>query len=67
MTLIPSGMWRHAKAYEAILVRGRPGLAWELLRRDLAYGADVALRHSASQVPTSDPQCLSRWGLHFRM
>ena len=54
-------------AYEAIVRRGRPALAWEVLRRDPAYreaydGLDVS---SASETAV-DAVFATKWGLHFR-
>jgi hypothetical protein len=53
-------------AYDAIARYGRPALAWEVLRRDPAYGlawsrlpAPVAGVAAAADFATS-------WGLHFR-
>lgn len=51
--------WRDAGAYEPVLAGGGPALAWELLRRDPAYRAFVALSGSLAADA-------SRWGLHFR-
>jgi hypothetical protein len=49
-------------AFEAILHRGRPALAWEVLRRNPDYRAD---RTVVSGSP-ADAAFVSRWGLHFR-
>jgi 3-methyladenine DNA glycosylase Tag len=55
--------WQDPAPYEAILRRGRAGLAWEVLRRDPAYQAAFARLDGAG--PASDAFA-ARWGLHFR-
>ncbi|MDE8652466.1 transcriptional regulator domain-containing protein [Novosphingobium album (ex Liu et al. 2023)] len=53
--------WRDTVAYAAVLAGGRPALAWELLRRDPAYRADMRA------VPASEAAAhfAALWGLHF--
>ena len=51
--------WRDTGVYAPVLAAGRPGLAWELLRRDSRYRAFAAGGSASNDVVT-------RWGLHFR-
>ncbi|HKU07838.1 MAG TPA: DUF6499 domain-containing protein [Bradyrhizobium sp.] len=56
-----------AAAYEAIARRGRPALAWEVLRRDPDYRAAYARLPAPLDVTNAaDADFVSRWGLHFR-
>lgn len=53
-------------AIEAILRRGPPALAWEVLRRDPDYRA--AYRRLAALPPAgvaAEPAFVADWGLHF--
>lgn len=45
---------------------GRAGLAWEILRRDPAYGAAVETGAGRSASDTAPAAFTTRWGLHFR-
>ena len=54
-------------AYQAVARRGRPALAWEVLRRDPAY------RIAWSRLPApplknlaAGADFVAQWGLHFR-
>jgi hypothetical protein len=54
-------------AFDAILRRGRPALAWEVLRRDPAYQAAYCRQMALPQVgAVADPAFVADWGLHFR-
>ncbi|MBV2147523.1 hypothetical protein KRZ98_04380 [Sphingobium sp. AS12] len=53
--------WRDAGAYAPVRAAGRPALAWELLRRDLAYRDAVQIGDGKTDVAGA-----SVWGLHFR-
>jgi hypothetical protein len=54
-------------AYQAIARRGRPALAWEILRRDPAYrAAYAALPASGDAGAVADANFVAQWGLHFR-
>lgn len=54
-------------AYEAIAVRGRSALAWEILRRDPGYRAAHARSRPLIQAGRAvDRDFTARWGLHFR-
>jgi hypothetical protein len=55
--------WGDPAAYAAIIGCGRSGLAWEVLRRDLAYQAAFA---SVDRSRPADSAFVARWGLHFR-
>lgn len=57
------GDWGDPTAYAAIIGCGRPGLAWEVLRRDPAYQSAFA---SADRSRPADSAFVARWGLHFR-
>lgn len=59
MTAGPGPDWRDPLPYAPIVARGRPALAWELLRRDPAYRAAYAV---AGGLQAS---CAAVWGLHF--
>ena len=53
-------------ALDAIARRGRPALAWEVLRRDQAYRA--AYRRLPALPPAgavAGSDFVARWGLHF--
>ena len=51
---------------EAIVRLGRPALAWEVLRRDPAYRAEVESGLGEIARPmTADRVFTARWGLHF--
>jgi len=51
----------HPDAVAAVIRRGRPALAWEVLRRDPAYQAAFA-----GLDPTQpEPAFAADWGLHF--
>jgi len=53
-------------AIDAIMRRGRPALAWEVLRRDPAYQA--AFGRLAARRETgvaAEPAFAADWGLHF--
>ena len=64
-TVLP-GLWRDASAYRSIVSGGRASLAWELLRRDHAYCADLdGSADRAAGLLAADPACAARWGLHF--
>lgn len=68
---IAPGRWRNPGAYDAVLSGGRSALAWELLRRDIAYRAAMSAAVSAAApaspvVAAADPAFTARWGLHFR-
>lgn len=64
----PHGLWRNVEAYQRLLAGGRRAVAWELLRRDPNYCVEAATRnHLASAFKASDPACLARWGLLFRL
>mgnify|MGYP006408355523 CR=1 FL=1 len=54
-------------AYEAVMRRGRPALAWEVLRRDPAYctAYDGLAAISPSETAV-DAIFAAKWGLHFR-
>ncbi|WP_424141365.1 transcriptional regulator domain-containing protein [Sphingosinicella soli] len=53
-------------AYEAIALRGRSALAWEVLRRDPAYrGAYSRLLAPRTSV-AAGADFVAHWGLHFR-
>src|SRR3546814_17918715 len=52
--------------FEAIVLRGRSALAWEVLRRDPAYRAAYQAL-SAQPVPgVADPEFAARWRMPFR-
>lgn len=54
-------------AFEAITVRGRSALAWEVLRRDPAYRHDYgALPARPVAGMATSAEFTARWGLHFR-
>lgn len=57
-----SADWTDPRGYAAIAACGRPGLAWELLRRDPAYRAAFAEVEAGRPV---DSAFVARWGLHF--
>jgi hypothetical protein len=53
-------------AFEGILRRGRSALAWEVLRRDPAYGAAYAALPALPPADlAADAAFAARWGLHF--
>lgn len=53
-------------AHEAIARRGRPALAWEVLRRDPAYrAAYTRLPVLPRTHATADADFVAQWGLHF--
>ncbi|MFX4086212.1 transcriptional regulator domain-containing protein [Sphingobium yanoikuyae] len=63
-----------ARRIEALVRRGRAGLAWEVTRRDPAYRADWERAVVADNLPSGrdDRPLVSRkaalahqWGLHF--
>lgn len=54
--------WQDPGTYAAIAAHGRPGLVWELLRRDPAYRAAFAGVEAGR--PTNSA-FVARWGLHF--
>ncbi|WP_432215193.1 transcriptional regulator domain-containing protein [Sphingobium yanoikuyae] len=63
-----------ARRIEALVRRGRAGLAWEVTRRDPAYRADWERAEAADNLPAGrgDRPLVSRkaalarqWGLHF--
>ena len=54
--------WADQRGYAAIAARGRPGLAWELLRRDPAYHLAFAEVKAGRPAPSA---FVARWGLHF--
>lgn len=52
---------------EALLRRGHPALAWEVLRRVPAYRSAYDALRDAGQVNGDAGRALAaRWGLHFR-
>jgi hypothetical protein len=53
-------------AYEAIIRRGRPALAWEVHRRDPAYrGAYPRLPALPRTGAATGTDFAAHWGLHF--
>lgn len=53
-------------AHEAIARRGRPALAWEVLRRDPAYRAAYSSLPALPRTgATAGAEFVTRWGLHF--
>lgn len=54
------------EALAAVRRLGRPALAWEVLRRDPAYGAAYhAWSQPSERRVVVDPAFTARWGLHF--
>ena len=63
---ISPGRWRDAHVYQSVVAGGRGALAWELMRRDAAYRADVVGKPAAgARVVRADAACDMHWGLHF--
>jgi hypothetical protein len=53
-------------ALGAIIRRGRPALAWEVLRRDPRYQAAFArLAAPPAAGIAAEPAFVADWGLHF--
>lgn len=53
-------------AFDAIMRRGRPALAWEVLRRDSGYQAVFArLAKPLDPCDAAAPAFVADWGLHF--
>lgn len=53
-------------AYQAIVRRGRPALAWEVLRRDPDYRrAYAAMGALPDPGIAAGPSFVAHWGLHF--
>lgn len=53
-------------AFDAIMRRGRPALAWEVLRRDPGYKAAFAeLAELPELGDAAPPAFVAEWGLHF--
>ena len=67
MNVIAPGQWRDAESYRTVFTGGRSALAWELLRRDPLYCAATAGTGQPAAIGESDPSCVDRWGLHFRL
>lgn len=63
--MIPAGMWRDQAAYAGITARGRPALAWELLRRDRAYLSSSPTGAGHGIVDAAPEVAVRRWGLVF--
>ena len=59
--------WRDAEAYAPLLDVGRPGFAWEWLRRDRGYctaAAGAGRSHGLAPAFIEADERAARWGLH---
>lgn len=57
---------RDPAAYAAIARRGRPALAWEVLRRDPTYRAAYSQLSALPRIGmAAGVDFVARWGLHF--
>lgn len=62
--------WRSAAAYEALRSADAPGLAWEFLSRNAAFGREWKRLEQAAERGTLSADDLDgfarRWGARFR-
>jgi hypothetical protein len=61
--------WQSKPAYDNLQQHDAPGFAWEFLRRNLDFRADVkALANSGRRIPTNaQKEAFARkWGVRFR-
>lgn len=61
---MPSPDWRSGRGYEDVAAGGRRGLAWEFLRRNPDYIADVG--DGSDGGSSEKDERVEPWGLRFR-